>query len=92
MYHFLVNLNLFNCIISLSAGSPLAFGESTTKGRIKNVLNYKKPAFWLVCAAVVVLVVGTVLLLTNPVQLLELPDETSVIAVEMEQFNDNGNR
>ncbi|MEG1072549.1 MAG: M56 family metallopeptidase, partial [Oscillospiraceae bacterium] len=27
-------------------GTPLAFGEGDTKSRIKNVLNYKKPAFW----------------------------------------------
>lgn len=26
-------------------GTPLAFGEGDTKSRIKNVLNYKKPAF-----------------------------------------------
>lgn len=27
-------------------GSPLAFGEHPTKSRIRNVLNYRKPAFW----------------------------------------------
>ena len=70
------------------AGSPLAFGESTTKGRIKNVLHYKKPAFWLVCTAVLVVAVGVVFLLTNPTQFLKLPDEDSVLSVEMEQFNE----
>lgn len=34
-------------------GTPLAFGEGDTKGRIKNVLNYKKPAFWVVVLAVI---------------------------------------
>jgi len=29
---------------------PLAFGETGVKGRIKSVLNYKKPAFWVVLA------------------------------------------
>lgn len=33
---------------------PLAFGETGVKGRIKSVLNYKKPAFWVVLAAVLV--------------------------------------
>ena len=33
---------------------PLAFGETGVKGRIKSVLNYKKPAFWVVLAAVFV--------------------------------------
>lgn len=28
-------------------GSPLAFGESNTKGRIKNILNYKNQPFGL---------------------------------------------
>ncbi len=31
----------------IAGGSPLAFGEGDTKGRIKNVLNYKKPALWM---------------------------------------------
>jgi len=37
-------------------------------------LNYKKLAFWIVCAAVIVVVVGAVLLMANPAQTLELPD------------------
>lgn len=32
-------------------GSLLAFGEGDTKGRIQNVLQYKKPAFWGLAAA-----------------------------------------
>lgn len=30
----------------LISGSPLAFGEDTIKGRIKNIMNFKKPAVW----------------------------------------------
>jgi beta-lactamase regulating signal transducer with metallopeptidase domain len=33
-------------------GSPLAFGEGNVKGRIKNVLSYKKPGAWVIVAAV----------------------------------------
>jgi len=55
---------------------------------MKNVLNYKKLAFWIVCAAVIVVVVGAVLLMANPAQTLKLPDVASVFFVEMEQFND----
>ena len=58
------------------------------KNRIKNVFNNKKPAFWIVCAAVVVAAVGAVLLMANPAQTLELPDTASVFTIEMEQFND----
>lgn len=52
------------------------------------MFNNKKPAFWIVCAAVVVAAVGAVLLMANPAQTLELPDTASVFTVEMEQFND----
>ena len=45
---------------------PLAFGEVGIKERIKAVLNYKKPAFWLVLLAVAVCVVVAVCFLTRP--------------------------
>ena len=48
------------------AGIPLAFGEGDTKSRIKNVLNYKKPAFWIIVAALVVVLAVCVGLATNP--------------------------
>ena len=32
-------------------GAPLAFGEGDTAARIRNVLNYKKPGFWLAVLA-----------------------------------------
>lgn len=50
--------------------------------------RYKKPSFWIICAAVVVVAVGLIILLTKMVKTLELPDTASVTAVEMEQFND----
>jgi len=52
------------------------------------VFYNKKPAFWIVCAAVVVAAAGAVLLTANPAQTLEFPDTASVFTVEMEQFND----
>lgn len=45
---------------------PLAFGEIGVKKRVKNVLNYKKPAFWLIAVAVVICIVVAVCFLTNP--------------------------
>lgn len=45
---------------------PLAFGEVGVKDRVKSVLNYKKPAFWVIIVAVVALVVLAVCFLTNP--------------------------
>ncbi len=49
-------------------GSPLAFGEGNVKGRIKNVLNYKKPSFWVVVVSIVAVIVVGVALVTNPEQ------------------------
>ncbi len=48
--------------------SPLAFGEGDVKTRIKNILNYKKPAFWVVAVAILIVIAVTVGLLANPQQ------------------------
>lgn len=48
------------------AGMPLAFGEGNTKGRIRNLANWRKPAFWVVLIAVIACVALAVGLLTNP--------------------------
>ncbi len=50
------------------AGMPLAFGEGDPKGRIRNLANWKKPAFWVVLAAVAGGAVLAMTLLTNPIQ------------------------
>ena len=48
------------------AACPLAFGEVGVKERVKTVMNYKKPAFWIVIAAIALCVVVAVCFLTNP--------------------------
>lgn len=48
-------------------GTPLTFSEGDTKGRIKNVLNYKKPSLWALVLAMVVVIVMGIGLLANPV-------------------------
>ncbi len=45
---------------------PLAFGEGSVKGRIKSIMNYKKPTFWLIIAAIVICATVGVTFLTNP--------------------------
>lgn len=49
------------------AACPLAFGEVGVKERVKSVMNYKKPAFWIVLASVIVCAVIAVCFLTNPI-------------------------
>ena len=47
-------------------GNPVAFGESDVKVRIKNVLNYKKPRFWISMIAVVILIITALSCLSGP--------------------------
>ena len=44
---------------------PLAFGEVGVKERVRGVLNYKKPAFWVIAAAVLACVILALCFLTN---------------------------
>ena len=51
----------------LVAACPLAFGEVGVKERVKSVLNYKKPAFWIILIALILCVAAAVCFLTDPV-------------------------
>ena len=50
------------------AACPLAFGEVGVKERVKSVMKYKKPAFWVIILAVIACVIVAVCFLTNPKQ------------------------
>ena len=56
------------------AACPIAFGEVGVKERVKSVLHYKKPAFWIIMLALLFCAVVAVCFLTNPVQ--SEPDPT----------------
>ena len=60
---------LLNCSIPrrMISACPLAFGEVSVKQRIKGVLNYKKPAFWISIVAIILCIALSVGFLTNPV-------------------------
>ena len=61
-----------NSLLSLATGklflngSPLAFGEGNVKGRIKNVLNYKRPRFWVIALSVIIVTAVGIGLMANP--------------------------
>ena len=59
---------LLTCSVNrrIIAACPLAFGEVGVKNRVKSVLNYKKPAFWIVVTAIVTSIAVAVCFLTNP--------------------------
>lgn len=56
---------------------PLAFGEVGVKTRVKNILRYKKPAFWTAAAAVILCAVVAVCFLTVPAKTHPLPEASS---------------
>jgi len=70
------------------AACPLAFGEVAVRQRIKNILNYKKPAFWIVIVAIVVCGVVAICFMTNPKTETKkpLPDETVTNDEEIKQL------
>ncbi len=59
---------LLTCSVNrrMIAACPLAFGEVGVKNRVKSVLNYKNPAFWIVVTAIVASIVVAICFLTNP--------------------------
>ena len=61
---------LLNCSVRprMISACPLAFGELSVKGRIKSVLNYKKPGFWISLAALAACALVAVCFLTDPVR------------------------
>ena len=79
---------LLTCSVNrrVIAACPLAFGEVDVKNRVKSVLNYKKPAFWIVIAAIIVSIIVAVCFLTNPRTTLN--DELSVF-VDMQVAEHN---
>ena len=60
---------LLTCSVNrrMIAACPLAFGEVGVKNRVKSVLNYKKPAFWIIIIAIIASIVAAVCFLTNPI-------------------------
>ena len=47
-------------------GCPITFSQNNTKGRIMNILNYKKPAFWAVLLAIMAVLITGIGLMSNP--------------------------
>lgn len=63
-----------NSLLSLSidkrivGSSPIAFGENNTRYRIKNILSYKKPKLWVLVSTIIIIIVLSIGLLSNPLK------------------------
>lgn len=79
----------------LIAACPLAFGEVGVKERVKTVLNYKKPAFWIILIALIVCVAVAVCFLTDPISeddpnpSLPITEDASSFWAEVLEINGN---
>ena len=60
---------LVHCSINrrMIAACPLAFGEVGVKDRVRSIMNYRKPTFWIMVTAVVTCVAVAVCFLTDPI-------------------------
>lgn len=78
---------LINCSVSWGrvAACPLAFGETGVKGRVKSVLNYRKPALWIMVAAALSCALVVLCFLTNPVLSVDEERLTLAEVVELSQ-------
>ena len=58
---------LLSCAVNrkMISACPIAFGEVGVKARVKNVLNYKKPTFWMLVVIVVVCIAIPVCFMTH---------------------------
>lgn len=72
---------LLNCSVprKMITACPVAFGEVGVKGRIKSVLSYKKPAFWVILIAVIACIAVAIGFMTNPVDDKKIPDNINVL-------------
>lgn len=68
---------LLSCNVQkrLVTACPLAFGEVGVKDRVKSVLNYRKPGFWVIIPGIGVAAVVAVCFLTNPITSGKLADD-----------------
>ncbi len=59
---------LLHCSVSRRsiAACPLAFGEVGVRRRVRNVLRYQKPTFWIILISPILILVLSVCFLTNP--------------------------
>lgn len=64
----------------LPAPCPLAFGEGDLRNRVKNILDYRKPPFWLLILAALGILVLSLCFLTEPVDspTLQVSDMTAI--------------
>lgn len=79
VYKRLYAKTLLECSVrgKIITACPLAFGEVSVKERIKAVLSYKKPAFWVTIFSIIVCIGVSICFMTDPA-----PDKKPVMPNE----------
>ncbi|MCR5847668.1 MAG: peptidoglycan DD-metalloendopeptidase family protein [Lachnospiraceae bacterium] len=81
---------LLDCAVQRKriSACPLAFGENGVKQRVRGVLNYKQPAFWIILISIFAIIVAGVCFLTNPrkKELKQMPPELKVSFSDTKDF------
>jgi beta-lactamase regulating signal transducer with metallopeptidase domain len=72
----------------LLTGSPLAFGESNVKARIKNILTYRQPSSWMVAGSMLVIAALVVGCTANP-KPLQQSSQPSYSGFNMDKLMEN---
>lgn len=67
------------------AACPVAFGEISVKYRIKSILNYRKPSFWISLLATIAFVFVGICLMTSPQTVVEVPVDADAPLREISQ-------
>ncbi|MEC0091969.1 M56 family metallopeptidase [Paenibacillus macquariensis] len=76
----------------LRSGSPLAFGESHVKERIKNILSYRQPSSWMVASSMLVIAALIVGCTSNPTPLqpsLQQPSQSTYSGYNIDKLMKN---
>lgn len=82
---------LIGCSIprKMISACPVAFGEDSVKGRVKSILNYKKPAFWIILIALAVCIAVAVCFLTVPPEKEEQNQEAVSFVATVTSLNED---
>lgn len=62
---------------------PVAFGETAVIQRVRNVLNYKRPRFWIILISIIVIIITAIGFLTVPAKK-DASDPVSTVPVQDE--------
>jgi beta-lactamase regulating signal transducer with metallopeptidase domain len=86
---------LLTCAVNrrMIAACPLAFGEVGVKTRVKNILNYKKPTFWIILVAIIACIAVPICFMTSKKDNISEDNNTSILTnsetnTEADTYND----